>query len=315
MFESKIKFFIVLAAMLVFLGKPDMVSAETWQLEQGSEWKTLSSKDQYLTKVARIKQLVNEGKEGQVSDELNKLKKDFPEISGPDLDVFIKAEIFFSKGKFSKAIRNYDELLDKHPNSKLYEAALDREFAIATAFLAGRKRPILKIFKIKGYDSGINIMEKISDRAGEGLMAMDAALAIVKSYEKRGKFNDAYHKWSEISSRWPTGKMGKDALLGMARCKHAAYKGPKYDASELTSAKSYYENFELRYSKDAVEINADGKLNQINEQMAYKQFSIGQYYQKTDSKQAANFYYQMVIDNWPESTAAKMAKQKMNNAN
>jgi outer membrane protein assembly factor BamD (BamD/ComL family) len=50
-------------------------------------------------------------------------------------------------------------------------------------------------------------------------------------------------------------------------------------------------------------------LNQINEQLAYKQFSIGRYYQKTGNKQAANFYYRMVIDNWPESTAAKMTNE------
>jgi outer membrane protein assembly factor BamD (BamD/ComL family) len=44
--------------------------------------------------------------------------------------------------------------------------------------------------------------------------------------------------------------------------------------------------------------------------LAYKEFNTGQYYQKTANKQSANLYYQMVVDNWPESTAAKMAKEK-----
>jgi outer membrane protein assembly factor BamD (BamD/ComL family) len=49
--------------------------------------------------------------------------------------------------------------------------------------------------------------------------------------------------------------------------------------------------------------------------MAYKQFSIGQYYQRTGSKQVAFFYFRMVIDNWPNSAAAEMAKQSMSKAN
>jgi len=134
---------------------------------------------------------------------------------------------------------------------------------------------------------------------------------VVQSYERREKFTGAYHKWSEISSRWPTGQSGKNALLGMARCRHAAYKGPKYDASDLISAKSYYENFKLRYPEDAEEIDVDKILKQIDGQLAYKEFNAGQYYQGTGSKQSANLYYQMVVDNWPGSTAAEMAKLAM----
>ena len=155
-------------------------------------------------------------------------------------------------------------------------------------------------------------MDRITDRTGETPIAIRAAVSVAKSYEKRGKFNEAYLKWSQISLRWPTSQIGKESLLAMARCKHAAYKGPKYDVSNLISAKSYYENFKLRYPKDAEEFDVDKRLEQINEQMAYKQFSIGQYYQETGSKQSANFYYQMVIDNWPGSTAAKMAKEMIN---
>ena len=97
----------------------------------------------------------------------------------------------------------------------------------------------------------------------------------------------------------------------MARCKHAAYRGQNYNVSSLVSAKSYYENFELRYPKDADTYDIDKKIAQINSQLAYKQFSIGQYYRRTGNKQSANFYYRMVVDDWPQTAAAKMAKAAM----
>ena len=131
------------------------------------------------------------------------------------------------------------------------------------------------------------------------------------SFEKREKFEDAYRKWSEISTLWPTGEIGRDALLGMGRCKHANYKGTDYDASNLVSARSYYNNFRSRYPDEAKKFEIDKKLELIEEQLAYKNLKTGDYYFSVNNRQSANFYYQMVIDTWPKSTAGKMAKEKM----
>lgn len=315
MLEYKMRFITASVAILLSVCCEAAVCAETWQLERGGELKGVSAQGQdgYRQAVAQIKQLVNTGQTSAVRKALDKLKKDFPEIAGPDLDAFIAAELLFCKGKFPKAARSYEKFTTDFPQSELYQAALDRQFEIATAYLAGQKISVLGIFRIKGYDTGVKIMEKITDRAGELPIGLKAAVAVAESYEKRGKFSEAYQKWSEISSRWPTGQMGRDALLSMARCKHAAYRGPRYDSSDLVSAKSYYGNFRLRYPDTAnQEIDIDKKLNQIEEQSAYKQFSIGRYYQKTGNIESANLYYQMVVGNWPQTTAAKMAQAAMN---
>jgi len=286
-----------------------MASAEKWRLDKGKDFKAVSAEDKYLLAVAEMKQLVSKGEPKAVRKALDKLKKDYPEVAGPDLDAFIKAEMLFCKGNFVKASRGYDKFLAEYPESGFYEAALDRQFSIATAFLAGQKISVLGVFRIKGYAEGEKIMERISDRTGQSPIAIKAIQAVADSLERRGKYNEAYYKWSEISSRWPSGETGKNALLNMGRCKHAAYRGTKYDGSNLISAKSYYENFRLRYPKDAEGFGIDEKLKQINEQLAYKQFDIGKYYQKTGNKESANLYYQMVIDNWPGSTGAKMAEK------
>ncbi len=302
---------IVGVGVITLLSASLVMSEETWRLERGEQWKAVSAEDKYVLAVAEIKKMVNMGETKAVGQTIEQLKEDFPEIAGADLDAFLEAEVLFCGGKLSKADRAYEKVLSKYPQSELYEAVLDRQFSIGTAYLGGQKRRVLGIFKMRRYAEGERIMEKISERRGDSPIARRAALAIVESYERRGKFIDAFDKWSGISSRWPTGQIGKDALLGMARCKHAAYRGPRYDSTHLVSAKSYYERFKLRYPRDAEEMDIDERLKQIDEQLAYKQFGIGEYYHKGGSKQAGNLYYQMVLDNWPESTAAKMAKERM----
>jgi len=303
---------LVIVAAVVLSQRPAEISADTWQLEQGKDWKSVpgDARDRYLMVVARTEKLVNTGQTEALAEEWSQLKKLFPEIVQADLDAFVEAELFFCAAKFSQASRSYDKFLAKdYYDSPLYQAALERQFHIASSFLSGREIMVLRLFKIKGYATGIRIMEKISDRAGDRPIGIQAARVLAEYYENRGMFNEAYLKWSEISWQEQSGAIAKDALLAMARCKHAAYKGPKYDASHLKSARSYYQDFKVRYPKDAAELNVDQILKQIDEQIAYKQFYIGQYYESTGRRQAANLYYDMVIRNWSETKAAQMAKE------
>ena len=288
-------------------------TAETWRLGEEGKWQQAAGnkQEEFLLRVAQIKKLVDAGQPNKVRKAAKQLKADFPEIAGADFDSFIEAEVLLAKGKLTKAVKQYDKFLDDYPGSPLKDAALEREFGIASDYLAGRKKQILLVISVHAYDDGVKVMEKISDRTGTADIAKRASLAVAQSYENRRKYNEAYLKWSEISTRWPTGEMGKDALLAMARTKYATFRGPEYDASGLISAKSYYENFKLRYPEEAQKLQVDEILSRINEQLAEKNLRIAKYYSRTGSTGPANMYYQMVVDNWPQSKAAQTARQEL----
>ena len=81
--------------------------------------------------VAETKKLVDTGQTKAAQDAFDALKANFPGIAGPDLDAFIKGELYFCRGKYVKAAKSHDKLLTDYPRSPLREAALDRQFAIA----------------------------------------------------------------------------------------------------------------------------------------------------------------------------------------
>jgi outer membrane protein assembly factor BamD (BamD/ComL family) len=288
--------------------------AETLRLNDQGQWQKAadSNEEQYLLRVAEIKKLVDAGKPSQVKKAAEQLKKDFPGVAGKDFGSFIEGEVYLAGGKLTKAVKQYDDVMDKYPTSPLKDAALNRQFEIATEFLAGRKKTVLMVFRVSAFEDGVKIMEKISDRTGTADIAKNALVSVARAYEKRKEYNEAYLKWSEISMRWPTGEIARDALLAMARTKYAAYRGPTYDGSSLISAKTYYENFKLRYPEEAKELKIDELLTRIGEQLAEKNLLIAQYYDRTGSTGPANMYYQMVVDSWPDTKAAGTAKQKAN---
>jgi len=92
---------------------------------------------------------------------------------------------------------------------------------------------------------------------------------------------------------------------------HAEHKRLLYDASNLRTAKTCYERFKLLYPADAEEIGVGQILEEIDEQLAYKQLSVGQYYETIGNRQSANLYYDMVVNDWPDSRAAEIAREML----
>ncbi len=310
MYGCRIRLMLIAAvSAVVLLGFAQ--AAETWKLGEDKDWKEVEQTPQnkYLQAVRELKTIVNEGKTKEIEAAVEQLKSDYPKIAGKDLDLYVKGEKYYAAGKFTKAVNAYDNLMVKHPKSPLYGAALDREFSIGQAFLQGHKKRILGIFKMKSYASGIKVMDKVAARGGDSPIALKANLAVAKHYEEKKKYDDAYERWSQISHRWPTGENGKESLLAMARCKHAAYRGPDYDSSYLVSAKSYYENFRLRYPEDAKDYEIDKRIEQIIQQLSYKQYTIAEYYRRTGKDEPAKMYCRLVEEEWPDTTGAKAAKK------
>ncbi|MGB2806969.1 MAG: hypothetical protein WBC22_04475 [Sedimentisphaerales bacterium] len=328
--KYKIRVVIVLAAMLV-LSVCTVVQAGIQPLEKARDSDSLSqqNQDNYQLSVVQIKELVDTGKCNAALKAFNQLKTDFPEITTPDsndLDLFIEAEILRCKGKLAKAARAYSRLMDEFPpESRFYKAALDRQFSIATAFLAGEKRPVLGVFKIKGYAEGIRIMDGINYRLGFGdPIGIKAAVEVAKGYQERKKYDEAYYRWEEIREQCSSDKLRKDALLAMAQCRLAVYKGYEYDTSALigrplnpesyyNSAKSCYEKFRQQYPDDVNDFGIGQSLKEIDEKMALKQLMIGQHYQRTGNNLSANLYYRMVVNRWPQTDTAKMANEMLIN--
>ncbi len=253
----------------------------------------------------------------------------------------VKANKLYQKGKYAPAVKHYDRFLkDWDSNSPPFEEILEREYGIAMEFLGKRRIPILWVFSISGRASGESIMERISEKTQNKQLSLNAGVAIANSYEVRGLKDNSYYeaahlKWLEVLETndkdsiipvpMPTGVLGKDAILAMGRCKYMAYKGPDYDASFLRgrafSEKGMYDNaincyneFAKQYPQEAKKASVESKLDDINELLAEKDFKTGLYYQKTDDRQAANLYYQMVLRQWPQSNAA-IGAQKMLSGN
>ncbi len=309
-------------ALVIVVSCCHTARAETWRLKGGEKLESVADdpQAQYQQAIAELKKLVQEGGVAEVKDAIEQIKAEFPDRVGPDLELFALGETRYWQDRYGKALVKYEKLLKDYPGSEYAGLALQREFDMAQEYLEGRKKVVLGFIRISGFEEGVELMEKISDRAGldePNGVGLRAAITVAEQYEAREKYLEAYLKWSEIASYWETGPIGKRALYRMAEDNLAAYNKPplklrpNYDASKLTTAKTYYEKFLLLYPEEAKLNEVPQKIQQIDEQMAFKQYTIGRYYRRTGEPQAANLYFDMIVHNWPKTEAAKLAQEAL----
>lgn len=289
------------------------MAAETWLLSGQEGWENVADnpQGQFLLAISNIKQQIDSGKKKDAIRALEKLKTDFPQYAGSDLDIYIKAETLFARADLSKAAKQYTRILEEFPDSPLQAAASERLYSIGTAYVGGQKRPFLKIFKFPAFDDGEKILRNLADRGGNSSLAYRSLVTLAENQERRKMFLESYQTWSEIADRWPTGEQGRIALLRMAQSLHAAYASPNYDATVLRGAASYFEDYQQRYEESARKLGISETLDLIVEQQAYKQFFVGLYYERVEKPPAAIMYYQDVLDGWPNTKAAEMADKHL----
>jgi hypothetical protein len=316
-------------AVSVVLSCCSSVIAETWRLKDGEQWESVGSdpQEQFRHAVSELRELARSGDEDEVKEALRQVKEEFPDRVGPDLESFILGEMHYWMDHYGRAVARFEKMFKYYETNfrrssswEFSPPALQREFDIATAYLNGHPKIVLGFIPISGYAEGISIMEKISNRAGldePNGIGLRAAIAVAEYYEAKEKYSEAYLKWAEIATYWETGPIGKRALYRMAEDNLASYDHPpeqkrsNFDASRLTTAKTYYAKFQALYPADAKENEVPEKLRHIEEEMAYKQLTVAQFYYRTGKRRAAHLYFDMVASKWPGTEAGALAKEAL----
>jgi len=304
-----------ICTLIALLCAVSIGQSQTWQITDDLSLKEVTKVQMgFQQDFGKIKQATDNNKPDEAQMAIWDFQRKYPEMTGgKDWQAYAVAELTFAKRNWKKSSELFTAFLDEFPVSQFYNAALEREYEIATAFLNGQKRRAFKIFMIRAYDDGEVMMEKIAEKAGNSSIAHRALVTLAESFEKRYMYFDAYDVWTQVALKWPTGDSGKQSLLAMARCMHSAYNGPDCDGSPVKSAEGYYGQYKLRYPELAAEQGIDEQITIAVDQIAYKQYMTAEYYKKTMNSQSAAIYYGYVNDTWPNTKIAPMAAKELEN--
>ncbi|NQU75208.1 MAG: outer membrane protein assembly factor BamD [Planctomycetes bacterium] len=217
-----------------------------------------------------------------------------------------------ARNKYWKAFGLYEKQIARFPMGKLLDRALAREAEIADAFLAGKKRWVLGIFRVSAEDDGMTIHERIAERVPGTKLASESIMNVADYLYGRRRWAEATQAYDRYREMFAGRYLTEQAELQATRAVYASFAGVAYDDTPLVEAEQRYKAFLTRYPHSDGAKEAAAALVEIEQAKARKDYETGRFYARTGRKIPAAFYYRQVVQLypgtiWAEKSAAALS--------
>src|SRR5262249_14535281 len=155
------------------------------------------------------------------------------------------------------------EMMDEHPDSKLYPVALEKQYQIADGFLNGYKRRCLKIPMFHAYDEAIEMLYRIQARSPGSQLAEKALLRTANWYYSDQQYDFAADTYAAYLRTYPRSPMVPRIKLRYAFSQYAQFRGPKFDATPVIDAREQLREVIGNYPALAREENIADLVEQL----------------------------------------------------
>jgi outer membrane protein assembly factor BamD len=223
------------------------------------------------------------------------------------------AEAYKNSGYYYEAFKSYQMIVEKYPSYSDIQGVVEEEFKIGKLFLSGKKRKlkIIKLALFPSMDIAIEIFQKVVENFPYGNLADQAQLNIGRAYEKKRKYPEAIEAYKKLLKEYKNSSLRDDAKYRMGLCAYKQSKGASYDQAATEKALEIFKEFLREYPQSTMAGEVKLKVNELNSRKSQGLFQIAAYYDKVGENKSAEVYYQQVIDAFPESEEAKLARKRI----
>lgn len=223
---------------------------------------------------------------------------------------YLLGETYFESGDFWKALEQY-EIVAENAAGDLFFVANRRSVDAARAFLSGEKRVVWRILRLPAYDEGIEVLDRVWERVPGTRLGEFAVKLKADFYFERGEVDLAQDEYAHLVRQYPSGRYVQLAMLRTAEAAEAAFAGIRFDDRPLVEADERYRQFQAAFPAYAEKERVSQRLEGIHQERAEKDLDVARWYERTRQPGAAEFYYRLVLGDWPDSLAAADAVTRL----
>lgn len=233
----------------------------------------------------------------------------------PDRDraLFLLAQVYYQSGDRIRAFYHLDELMDTYPDSRLFFPALELQYQIADSYLNGFKNrdPIFGLPIVSAYDEAIEMLYRIQERSPGSPLAERAMKRTADYYFNTSQFDLAADAYAAFIRSYPRSPDIPQVKLRLAFSSLAQFRGPPFDATPLIDARAQFRDVQANYPDLAAEANVPGWIDRIDADLARKLYITADFFRRTHHPSGAVFMYRHLIDTYPNSHEADLARQAL----
>ena len=297
---------IILSATLLLSCGVQFCAAETMVLGQNGQWELTTELPEQLALAQQQLEADRPGKAIKTIKKWAKKNADSPEM---DQALFIKGKALMARKRYYQAFLVFEELLDEHSATSLFEPVLQKQVAIAEAFLSGEKRVVWGFIRTSARTEAAEILERVVERWPGSELAAKALMIEADCYYDDKRYIDAQETYQLVIDNYTRSQYYSRALLRSAEATDVQYLGVTYDTSCLDDARIRYQQFQLQFPELAREAQISERLARIREQEVAKEFQIADFYRRTGKTDSACWYWRVIIERWPDSQLAQQSRE------
>lgn len=244
--------------------------------------------------------------------EFKKLIKHYPKArEAPDAQFYIGESHQKLEQPFS-AYKAYQKVIDMYPFSNLSTKIVERQFAIAMQALEGvsEEKGFFKTFTGEIIDVA-DIFRQVIKNAPYSDLAPEAQYHIGLYLMEKKEYQQARNEFEKTINDYPDTEWADLAQYQVAVVDAKRSTQPQYDQKVTQAAIQEFKKI-LADNPDA-DLSEDAKkqIANLREKEAENNFIVAQFYEKQEKFGAAKIYYQIIVDDYPESKFAKRALLKI----
>lgn len=243
----------------------------------------------------------------------------FPDSQLEHDALFFEGESYFFANRYVQANRAFENLIGRYSGSRYLDKAEARRFTIAqywleladngkTVDIGDPARPAVGL-----RTEAKRILHRIRLDDPTGKLADDATLALANAYFKQERWNDAADTYEDLRLNYPGSSHQFHAHLFELKSRVNSYQGPSYDDAPLQKAdklmRQIVQQFPTQSQEERDYLGKEGNL--IRNQLAARDWSMGQYFENRGENQAAKIYYEQVANNYDDTRLAVMATEQV----
>ena len=280
---------------------------EGWSYERAGVTAANSPKEQ----LAYGKQLQEQKRYGDALSAYRRLIRRWPTSSAVQDARMGSAECLTALGYYYKAFKEYQQMIEKNPNSPYFDTALHRQFEIGNLFLAGERVKVMGLRLFSGLDKAVEVYEQVVKNGPFSDVGPQAQFRIGLVYEKQKDYLSAVHAYEKFLERYSNNSLAEEAQFETGWAYSREAKRAEYDQDMANKAIGAFDDFLVRYPNSPKAARAEEMRTSLKQEQAQGLFHIGEFYEKRKNVKAALIYYNAVIEQDPRSNWANRAQQKV----
>ena len=229
---------------------------------------------------------------------------------------FLVARTLEETGSQLKAFNAYQDLLLKYPKIDNYDEVLQRQFAIAEKYLAGKYFRFLTVFPYRSAEKTAGLFEKVVKNGPYSSVGPQAQMNIGAAYENpKGIFHDyelAVKAYERAADRYSANKkFAADALFKVGETYLKQAKNAEYDQSIAGKAIAAFSDFMTLYPDDARLAEAQRIITELRTEQSRGSYAIARYYERKKRWDGALIYYNESVLKDQNSEFAEDARRRI----